>query len=355
MQKKLLFLLAAVVLAAGSLATVMYVRAPTTEEATTPVAVEKKDDVGSNDLDEQSDVVQEIKEAPHPVSLPAFMQKQLDGRELTQGAVLSANESYTRYYITYKSGTLTISGIMNVPKGDGPFPVLILNHGYIDPAVYTNGRGLRREQDYLARRGYVVIHPDYRNHANSTKDPDADINFRLGYAEDAANAIVAVKNSDLTYLDKERIGMLGHSMGGGVSLNVMVAKPELAKAVVLFAPVSGDNRDNFERWTTTRPETAQEILKRYGSPAESPLFWDNISSINFLDKSTAPVMIHHGTADADVPIEWSKELDEALKKEGKSVSFYIYDGQPHEFTSAWTQVMERTTAFFDKQVKKSLN
>jgi hypothetical protein len=28
---------------------------------------------------------------------------------------------------------------------------VILNHGYIDPAIYTNGRGLKREQDYLAR------------------------------------------------------------------------------------------------------------------------------------------------------------------------------------------------------------
>src|SRR3989344_1177212 len=132
----------------------------------------------------------------HPVSLPYLMQKQFDGRDLTLGRILDDNSAYTRYFITYRSGELTISGIMNVPKGSpaGGFPVLILNHGHIDTAVYTNGRGLKREQDYLARRGYVVIHPDYRNHAQSDKDPEADVNFRLGYVEDVINAVYAMKN-----------------------------------------------------------------------------------------------------------------------------------------------------------------
>ena len=111
------------------------------------------------------EVLEEGGESFHPVSIPTMMQKEYDGRDFTVGKVLADNEIYTRYFITYKSGSLTISGIMNKPKGNGPFPMLILNHGYIDPAVYTNGRGLRREQDYLARRGYIVIHPDYIKHS----------------------------------------------------------------------------------------------------------------------------------------------------------------------------------------------
>ncbi|MBU1027177.1 MAG: hypothetical protein KKA31_05540 [Candidatus Margulisbacteria bacterium] len=108
----------------------------------------------------------------NPVSLPYLMEKDFDGRDLKLGKVLDKNKYYTRYYITYMSGNLKISGIMNVPAGKGPFPVLILNHGYINTKYYTNGRGLKREQDYLAKRGYVVIHPDYRNHAYSDKDPE---------------------------------------------------------------------------------------------------------------------------------------------------------------------------------------
>lgn len=222
---------------------------------------------------------------PHPVSLPALMQKKYDGRELVLGKVLEENSAYIRYFITYKSGNLTISGIMNVPKGTGPFPVLILNHGYIDPAVYTNGRGLRREQDYLARKGYVVLHSDYRGHAQSDNDPDADLNFRLGYAEDVINAVQAVRASDFAFINKEKIGMLGHSMGGGVSINILVAQPKLVDAIVLFAPVSADAVDNFQRWTERRPELAKRVVDTYGTAESNPEFWKNIFCSEFFGQS----------------------------------------------------------------------
>ena len=48
----------------------------------------------------------------------------------------------------------------------------MLNHGYIEPSVYVTGQGLMREQDYLARAGFVVLHTDYRGHAGS--DPASE-------------------------------------------------------------------------------------------------------------------------------------------------------------------------------------
>ena len=192
--------------------------------------------------------------SPHPATIPALAQKEYHGSDFRVGKVLAETTTYTRYYITYKSEGLTISGIMNKPKGPGPFPILILNHGYIDPAVYTNGRGLKREQDYLASRGYLVIHPDYRNHAQSSKDPHHDLNFRAGYVEDVINAIKALRSSNLSYLDKENIGMLGHSMGGGITQAILVSQPNLIKAAVLFAPVSATARDNYDKYTRQRPD-----------------------------------------------------------------------------------------------------
>ncbi len=303
----------------------------------------------------QSPVAGEFKEEGgqkfHPISIPALANKQFDGREFTVGNVLDRNDAYTRYFITYKSGELKISGIMNAPAGEGPFPVLILNHGYIDPAIYTNGRGLKREQDYLARRGFVVIHPDYRNHAQSDKDPEADVNFRLGYVEDVINLVFAVKNSSLPYFQKDKIGMLGHSMGGGVTINGLVARPDLISAAVLFAPVSANYEDNFERWVKTRPETATKIIEKYGAPSDSPDFWHDISAINFLDRIKVPILLHHGTADDSVPIEWSDRLTTALEKADKDITYHVYPGQPHEFTTSWGQVMQRTVEFFESNLK----
>lgn len=83
----------------------------------------------------------------NPVSLEALSQKEFKGSDLKLEKVLGENDKFTRYFIKYKSGELTISGIMNVPNGEGPFPTLVLAHGYIDPKIYTTGRGLAREQN----------------------------------------------------------------------------------------------------------------------------------------------------------------------------------------------------------------
>jgi len=288
-------------------------------------------------------------------SLAGLMKREYNGRNLRIVKTLEKNSVYTRYQIAYKSDDLSISGIMNLPKGAGPFPVLILNHGFIDPKIYTSGRGLKREQDYLARHGYIVIHPDYRNHAFSDKDPDDLAGFRLGYAIDAINCIMAVKNSSYKYFNKDKIGLLGHSMGGGVVLNILVTRPDLAKAAVLFAPVSADYRDNFTRWLWRRkhhPEIAEGIIAKYGSPESNPSFWAGLSAVNYLDRIKAPVMINHGLADESVPIAWSDKLAQWLKAKGKSVIYYKYPGEHHEFGPLWPLLMQRTVRFFDQYLKK---
>jgi len=55
---------------------------------------------------------------------------------------------------------VTITGVMHVPHGVGPFPVVILNHGYIPPSRYWSGADTWRAADYLARHGYLTIAPD---------------------------------------------------------------------------------------------------------------------------------------------------------------------------------------------------
>ncbi len=292
---------------------------------------------------------------PHPVSLPALMAATYDGHDFRVGRVLAETAAYTRYFITYESGEFTISGIMNIPKGTPPvtgWPILFLNHGFIDPAIYTNGRGLKREQDYLASRGYAVIHSDYRNHAESDDDSENEMRFRLGYTEDIINAIYAVRAAKLSYLDGERIGMLGHSMGGGVTMNVLVVAPDLVDAAVLFAPVSANYQRNYERWTRSDSEQGKRIIARYGTPEASPEFWRGISAKNYFDRIRVPIQNHHGTADESVEIKWSDELDQWLGEAGKDHEYLIYPGEPHEFAVAWPTVMRRTLDFFDQHVKQ---
>jgi dipeptidyl aminopeptidase/acylaminoacyl peptidase len=290
---------------------------------------------------------------PHPVSIQALIQMEYDGGGLKLGEVLDETSSYTRYFVTYRSSGLNISGVMNVPSGDGPFPALVLNHGYIDPDVYTNGRGLRREQDYLARNGYVVLHTDYRNHAQSDDDPNAEQNLRLGYTEDVVNAVLALRTSGLPAVDPNRIGLLGRSMGGGVTYNVLVAQPGLVDAAVVFAPVSSNAVDNFDRWIRGQPGNAalaDQIVATYGSPEDNPSFWRNTSPVTFFDRVSEPILVHHGTADESCPIEWSQTTVAILQSLGKDAELLTYDGEPHAFEAAWEQSMERTIAFFQRHL-----
>jgi dipeptidyl aminopeptidase/acylaminoacyl peptidase len=279
------------------------------------------------------------------------MAKQYDGRGLRLGRVLARTSDYTRRAVFYRSGDLRISGIMNVPDGAGPFPVLVLLHGYIDPDIYVTGQGLMREQDYLARRGYVVLHTDYRNHAGSDDDPSAEPRLRLGYTEDVVNAVLAVKRSRLPVLDGERVGLLGRSMGGGVTYNTLVAQPGLVDAAVVFAPVSSRTADNFNRWIRDdRSELAAQIIDRYGAPEDDPEFWRAASPRSYFGRITEPLLIHHGTADESCPIRWTRATYAALQRAGKDVRLHVYEGEAHAFGPQWPLSMRRTVRFLDRHL-----
>jgi dipeptidyl aminopeptidase/acylaminoacyl peptidase len=291
-------------------------------------------------------------EPPHPVSLGALMQRQYDGRALRLRAETARTATYSEHTVTYRSGDLTVSGVLAVPHGRGPFPALVLAHGYIDPVVYVTGQGLVRERAWFAERGFVTLHVDYRNHAASDDDPRADLGLRLGYAEDVVNAVLALRGWRGP-VDDERVGLVGRSMGGGVIYNALVAQPGLVDAAVVFAPVSSDAADNFERWIRPDPGRsglAARILRRYGEPGDNREFWRGASARTYFDEITEPVLIHHGTSDDICPLVWSRETARLMRRAGVDVTLAVYPGEEHAFVPQWPLAMERTTAFLRRHL-----
>jgi dipeptidyl aminopeptidase/acylaminoacyl peptidase len=287
--------------------------------------------------------------AASQVSIPGLIERDYDGRRLRLGQVLARTGDYVRHATTYRSDGLRISGVMNIPTGKGPFPVLVLLHGYIDPAYYVTGQGLMREQDYLARAGYAVLHIDYRNHAGSDDDPTAERRLRLGYTADTINAVLAVKRSGIARLDGDRVGLLGRSMGGGVTYNALVTRPGLVEAAVVFAPVSSRTADNFNRWIRDdRSELAGQITRRHGTPQGNPRFWREVSPRPYFDRVTEPVLIHHGTSDDSCPIRWTRASYAALQEAGAEARLFVYDGEEHAFGPQWPLSMRRTVSFLDR-------
>lgn len=273
-----------------------------------------------------------------------------NGKEFRIEKLLSRTDAYQKYQISYKSQGLRVTGVMNVPKGPTPkggYPLLILNHGLISPEVYFTGRGSKREQDFFARRGYVTIHPDYRGHAESDLNPNLRHDFYVGYTEDVINVLEALKKLNPGLIDLNRVGMWGHSMGGGMAARVMTLVPDI-KAYVLFAPISADAEDNFYELSKSE---LKRLEKTYGTGEKAREIYQKISPLAYFADVSAPVQLHHGTADIEVPISFSEKMFNTLKQYGKTVEFFTYPEEKHEFADAWPVAAERSWQFFDKYVK----
>jgi len=277
----------------------------------------------------------------HRVSLPALMRKDLGPTRIVRQGLLGTADAYTRHAVTYRSGDVTVSGVLIVPTGKGPFPGIVLNHGYIEPSIYVTGQGLAREQDWLAREGFVVLHTDYRGHASSDPAAPLDRESRLGYAEDAINAVRALRKEP--YVDADQMAMLGRSMGGGVTLDALVARPGLVDAAVVYASVSSRFLDNLNHFTVpNRPEAAQAMFDRFGTPQESPQFYRDLSPRTFFDRITEPVLMHHGTDDESCPFRWAPTTHRLLRKAGVDAQLEVYQGEMHSFVPRWQDSIERT-------------
>jgi dipeptidyl aminopeptidase/acylaminoacyl peptidase len=237
---------------------------------------------------------------------------------------------------------------MNVPQGEGPFPVAIVLHGYIDPDEYNTLAYTTRYADNLAQNGYLVLHPNLREYPPSDSGPNR---FRVGMAIDVLNLLAIVREQagqpgPLRRADAQAIGLWGHSMGGGITLRVITVDPGI-RAAVLYGSMSGDERMNYERvlyWTGGERgheelETPEEALRR-------------ISPIEYLERIEAAVSIHHSAADAVVPPEWSHDLCERLDALGKRVECFTYAGLPHTFRGEGDRLfMQRVVTFFDTYLK----
>ncbi len=258
------------------------------------------------------------------------------------------NSSFTRYLFRYPSDGLMIYGFMNVPKGDGSFPVIIALHGYIDPSIYKTFDYTTHYADALASAGYLVLHPNLRNYPPSDQGDDL---FHVGMAIDVLNLIGLLKSTDgesgpLQAADPSRIGLWGHSMGGGVATRVITVSKDV-KAAVLYAAISGDEAKN---------DAAASIWSKHDTPDGNRLVpaeqLPRISPSYYFSAITAAVSLHQSLTDPVVPVQWSMQTCAELKVLGKDVDCHYYDHMPHTFERQGDkEFIQYTIQFFDRILK----
>ena len=153
------------------------------------------------------------------------------GGQVAEDQQTGTNSAFTRYLIHYPSDGLMIFGFMDVPNSDGPHPVVVAIHGYVDPAIYQTFDYTTHYADALASAGYLVLHPNLRGYAPSDS---GDKLFRVGMAIDVLNLIAIVQSEggrpgSLETADPSRIGLWGHSMGGGIATRVITVNGDINK------------------------------------------------------------------------------------------------------------------------------
>lgn len=297
---------------------------------------------------------------PHPMSIAALRAGSYPGSEIVVERELERGANYRRYYAYYLSEGLKIYALLTIPNGEMPsggWPAIVFNHGYIPPNVYRTTERYVAYVDRLARAGYVVFRIDYRGHDRSEGEPTGAYG-NPGYQVDVLNAVASLQEHP--QVNPEKIGMWGHSMGGYLTLRAMVVSQQV-KVGVIWAGVVASYPEMLYNWrrvgSFTPSPSSRGIGWRagwidiYGTPEQNPAFWDSVSANSYLSDLSGPLQLHHGTADADVPVDFSIRLAEQARAAGQTAELFTYDGDNHNISGYFTTAMNRTIDFFDQVLK----
>jgi len=275
----------------------------------------------------------------HPFMIEAMRQVEYPGSALTIESEFERGGNYARYYAYYLSEEGSIYSLLTIPDGappDGGWPAIVFVHGHIPPDQYRTGERYRAYVDRIARAGYVVLMPDLRGHDRS--EGEAISGNRDGaYTVDALNAVTALQRHP--QVDPARIGMWGHSMGGGITLRAMVISDQIM-AGVIWAGVVAPYPAPILRWP-----------RSVAGAVDTPAFWAAVSPNSYLADLSGPLQLHHGSADDSVPIAWSEGLVAELEAAGLSYEYLVYEGDDHNLAHNIPLAMDRSVAFFDLWVK----
>jgi dipeptidyl aminopeptidase/acylaminoacyl peptidase len=270
---------------------------------------------------------------PTPVPtppLPAYYIESLRARPhmqstLSTGAVMFRGAGFTKYEMSWQSGGQVMTGTISLPDGPGPFPVVVVNHGFIPPSRYWVGQDSGIFGDPMAAHGFVSVAPDYPDHAGSGPgDKSVDsMSATVMTVMDLISALATVPQVDLN-----RIGVMGHSNGGGVSLMLMVTDPRV-KVAALFAPVSSLTADNARKWWL-----ASGAQGPMGTPEQNPEGYMHASPRNYFSASTPPAIFLQGTLDEDIPAEWTTGTRDALAAKSVKTDLVWFPGAHHDLVGA---------------------
>lgn len=218
-------------------------------------------------------------------------------------------------------------GDLRLPKGAGPFPVVMNIHGGFWRAKYDllHGGHLCAA---LTLRGVATWNLEYRRVGNAGGGWP-------GTFEDVASGYRFVAQIAKQYkLDARNMVVIGHSAGGQLALCLAAHEPAVTSAVSLAGVV--DLQRAFELHLSN--DAVAEFLG--GKPTEVPDHYQEADPMR-LAAGKAKLVLIHGTKDVIVPFSFSR--DYVQKKSARNVSLVEIAGADHfdlidPRSAAWTRI-----------------
>lgn len=228
-------------------------------------------------------------------------------------------------------------------------PALVYLHG--GPGGQTRKEYHGRVQ-FLVNQGYVVIAPNYRGSSGFGKtfhslDNGTHTQAPLRDCIEAGRYLAS-----LDYVDRSRIGIMGMSYGGFLTLSALTFYPEeFTAGVDLFGPA------NWVRTLQSFPpywkSALTDFYRKIGDPVTDSEILKNISPLFHAGAINKPLLVLQGANDPRVLKSESDEIVEAIRKKNGIVEYVVFDDEGHGFTKKKNQMYayERIVEFLDRYLK----
>jgi dipeptidyl-peptidase 4 len=191
---------------------------------------------------------------------------------------------------------------------------------------------VQRLRQYLCQAGAAVVVVDNRGAAFRGVSFESGIAGHLGGIEVADQAAAVRQLAARGELDPTRVGIVGGSYGGFMTVMAMAREPELFKVGVAISPVA--------EWAGYDTAYTERYLR---TPAADPEAYRRSSAITHANEVRGDLLLIHGTLDENVHLRHSLRLREALAAAGRPVELVELAGQRHRVRGSAIGVREKRT------------